>query len=200
MYYSLIYETIKIEVIGLDQLELIQLAKQGDSNAFYNLICEHKIQMYKIAYSYFRNEQDALEAIQETTYRAFNSLQKLKQAQYFKTWLFRILINYCIDENKRKNKIIVLPVSSGINEAADTDNRLEISRAISNLNSKYKSIIILKYYEDLTINDIAYILERPVGTIKTWLNKALNELRIILSEEGCDNAKPRRKDAINVKD
>lgn len=184
----------------MDQLELIQLAKQGDSNAFYNLICEHKIQMYKIAYSYFRNEQDALEAIQETTYRAFNSLQKLKQEQYFKTWLFRILINYCIDENKRKKKIIMLPVSSDINEAEDTDNRLEISRAISKLNSKYKSIIILKYFEDLTINDIAYILEKPVGTIKTWLNKALNELRIILSEEGCDNAKSRRKDVINVKD
>lgn len=182
----------------MEQLELIRLAKQGDSDVFYNLICQHKIQMYKIAYSYFRNEQDALEAIQETTYRAFNNLHKLTQDKYFKTWLLRILINYCIDENKRKKKIIELPVNSSINETEDTDSKLEINHAISKLNSKYKSIIILKYYEDLTINDIADILEKPVGTIKTWLNKALKELRIILSKEDCDNAKSRRKDAINI--
>jgi RNA polymerase sigma-70 factor (ECF subfamily) len=186
-------------VICLDQLELIKLARQGDPNAFYNLLSKHKIQMYKIAYSYFKNEQDALEAIQETTYRAFNNLHKLKQEQYFKTWLLRILINYCIDENKRKNKFTLLDDTANIDQNEAIDNKIELSQAISKLNSKYKTIIILKYFEDLTINDIAFIMEKPVGTIKTWLNKALNELRIILGEEELDHAMQGRKKAIRIK-
>lgn len=199
MLYSLICETSKIEVIGLEHSELIKLASQGDSNAFYSLICEYKSQMYKIAYSYFNNEQDALEAIQETVYRAYNNLHKLKQQQYFKTWLLRILINYCIDENKRKKKTTVLIDAVDIIQKEDINDKLELSEAISKLNSKYKSIIILKYFEDLTINDIAFIMEKPVGTIKTWLNKALGELRVILREEDLDHAIQDRKGAIRIK-
>lgn len=181
-------KAIKIEVIGLDHLEIIKLARQGDTNAFYSLICEHKNQMYKIAYSYFRNEQDALEAIQETVYRAFNNLHKLKQQEYFKTWLLRILINYCIDESKRKKKSVILIDTASYSQNEDIIDKIELQQAVSKLNSKYKSIIILKYFEDLRINDIAYIMEKPVGTIKTWLNKALIELRTILREEEPDDA------------
>lgn len=183
----------------MDHLDLIKLAIQGDSNAFYSLICEHKIQMYKIAYSYFKNEQDALEAIQETVYRAYNNLYKLKQQQYFKTWLLRILINYCIDENKRMKKSTMLVETADISQEVDINDKLELNQAISKLNSKYKTIIILKYFEDLTINDIAFIMEKPVGTIKTWLNKALSELRIILREEELDHAIQGRNEAIRFK-
>lgn len=184
----------------MDHLELLKLSKQGDSNAFYSLICEHKLQMYKIAYSYFKNEQDALEAIQETVYRAYNNLHKLKQQPYFKTWLLRILINYCIDESKRIKKSTLLIDTADIAQKVDINDKLELNEAISKLNSKYKSIIILKYFEDLTINDIAFIMEKSVGTIKTWLNKALNELRIILREEEFDHAIQGRNEAIRVKD
>lgn len=183
----------------MDHLDLIKLAIQGDCNAFYSLICEHKIQMYKIAYSYFKNEQDALEAIQETVYRAYNNLHKLKQQQYFKTWLLRILINYCIDENKRMKKSTMLVETADISQEVDINDKLELNQAISKLNSKYKTIIILKYFEDLTINDIAFIMEKPVGTIKTWLNKALSELRIILREEELDHAIQGRNEAIRIK-
>lgn len=183
----------------MDHLDLIKLARQGDSNAFYSLICEHKIQMYKIAYSYFKNEQDALEAIQETVYRAYNNLHKLKQQQYFKTWLLRILINYCIDENKRIKKSTMLVETADISQEVDINDKLELNQAISKLNSKYKTIIVLKYFEDLTINDIAFIMEKPVGTIKTWLNKALSELRIILREEELDHAIQGRNEAIRIK-
>lgn len=184
----------------MDQSDIIKLASQGDSNAVYSLICEYKSQMYKIAYSYFKNEQDALEAIQETVYRAYNNLHKLKQQQYFKTWLLRILINYCIDENKRKKKSAILFDAGDFAQNEDINNKLEINQAISKLNSRYKSIIILKYFEGLTINEIAFIMEKPVGTIKTWLNKALSELRIVLREEELDYAIQGRNEAIRIKD
>ncbi|MDF2840955.1 MAG: polymerase ECF-type sigma factor [Clostridia bacterium] len=184
----------------MDELKLIEQAKQGDSDAFYHLICKHKNQMYKIAYSYFKNEQDALEAIQETVYRAFNNLTKLKQQQYFKTWLLRILINYCIDENKRKNKSAALVHSESANQNDNIHERIELDQAIAKLNSKYRSIILLKYFEDLTIDDIAFVMKKPVGTIKTWLNKALVELRIDLREEEPARAIQERKEAIGAKE
>lgn len=182
----------------MDQFELTRLARQGDSDAFYNLICEHKEQMYKIAYSYFRDNQDALEAIQEVTYRAYNNIHKLKNPQYFKTWLLRILINYCIDENKRKKKIVVLPDAVSAGQEEDIDSKLEINHAIEKLNPNYRSIIILKYFEDLTINDIASVMEKPTGTIKTWLNRALKELRMILREEEFDDGDAGRKAAVRT--
>lgn len=171
----------------MEQIEYIELVRQGDVNSFYNLISSHKTQMYKIAYSYFGNEQDALEAIQETTFRAYNSFHKLKQPQYFKTWLIRILINYCIDEKKRIRKSDLIFESTIIQAEEDIHSKIEIRRALQKLKPLSKSIIILKYFEDLTINEIAGILQRPEGTIKTWLNKALNELRIIIGEEDTPN-------------
>jgi RNA polymerase sigma-70 factor (ECF subfamily) len=80
--------------------------------------------MYKIAYSYFGNEQDALEAIQETTCRAYNNFHKLKQPQYFKTWLIRILINYCIDEKKRMKKSTLLIEDTIVQQDDDINRRL----------------------------------------------------------------------------
>lgn len=167
----------------MEQTEYIELVRQGDANAFYIMISPHKTQMYKIAYSYFGNEQDALEAIQETTCRAYNNFHKLKHPEYFKTWLIRILINYCIDEKKRMKRSIYLIEESIIQEDDAINMRIEIRQALKKLTPVSKSIIILKYFEDLTINEIADIMQKPTGTIKTWLNKALKELRTIVREE-----------------
>lgn len=157
--------------------------KQGDQEAFYNLISPHKIQMYKIAYSYFGNEQDALDAIQETTCRAYNNLYKLKQPEYFKTWLIRILINYCIDQKRKMKKSASIVQEMLIETQNNQEDRILLRQALQALHPKYRSIIILKYFEDLTLKEIADILDRPVGTIKTWLNKALKQLRLELGEE-----------------
>ncbi len=166
----------------MDILQLCQMACSGNDEAFYKLICEHKAQLYKIAYSYFKNEPDALEAIQETTFRAYKGIRKLKEPKYFKTWLIRILINYCIDETKQ-NKKVLMPVEN-VDIISSIDGDIELKLLVGQLDPKYRSIIILKYYEGFTLNDIAEILEKPVGTIKTWLNQALKKLRVVLAEEG----------------
>ena len=67
---------------------LVVAAKQGDDEAFYMLIDENKAQLYKIAYSYMKNEVDVLEAIQETTYKAYMKIRKLREPKYFSTSFF----------------------------------------------------------------------------------------------------------------
>ena len=64
----------------------------------------HQSRLYRIAYAYLHNEDDALEVIQESTYRAYRNLKKLKQPNYFETWLIRILLNCCADERKRQGR------------------------------------------------------------------------------------------------
>ncbi|NDI36169.1 sigma-70 family RNA polymerase sigma factor [Chengkuizengella sediminis] len=165
--------------------QLVKEAQKKNDDAFYELISIHKVQLYKIAYSYFNNEQDALEAIQEVTYRTYLKINKLKYPKYFNTWIIRILLNYCNDEIKRKKRMnkqqIEIKVHQNENEFI---NRLEIESLIENLEPKFQEIIKLKYIQDLTIPQISQILEFPEGTVKTWLNKSLKILRKELEREG----------------
>ncbi|WP_275887781.1 sigma-70 family RNA polymerase sigma factor [Bacillus sp. P14.5] len=87
---------------------LVKKASKGDGEAFYQLMKIYKMQLYRIALSYFRNDQDALEAIQETTFRAYKGIGKLKKPSYFSTWLVRILLNYCNDELRKKKELYII--------------------------------------------------------------------------------------------
>lgn len=177
--FSLLARLILQEGENVNLEQLVLSAKQGDDEAFIQLIRLHKERLYKVAYAFMRNETDALEAIQETTCRAYLNLSRLKQTAYFTTWLTRIIIHICIDEKKRQKR--------WRNEAAEReqtimhidnpDERLQVEEALARLSPDLRHVIILKYFEDLTIREIATRLGHPEGTIKTWLHKALGSLR-----------------------
>ncbi|MBY0122111.1 sigma-70 family RNA polymerase sigma factor [Bacillus sp. S/N-304-OC-R1] len=158
-------------------MSLIKKAKKGDDGAFYELMQIHKIQLLKIAFSYLRNEDDAMEALQEVTFRAYRSIHKVKEAQYFSTWLIRIMLNYCHDQAQKKKRIAENSLLDNLAETTDPNQTLEIQEALEKIDSRCREVIILKYYHDLRIKDIAEILESPESTIKTWLYKGLKALR-----------------------
>jgi RNA polymerase sigma-70 factor (TIGR02954 family) len=179
----------------VDYEYLALAAVKGNEAAFNQLMQEHKIQLYKIAFSYLKNEADALEAIQEVTCRAYVRIGKLKEPRHFSTWLIRILMNYCIDELKKRAKrhahaslLSVEPVSVSGSDEHDHLQRLVLDSVVAQLEEKYQTVIQLKYYHDLTIPEIARTLERPEGTIKTWLGKALAGLRQRLEKDGDSRA------------
>jgi RNA polymerase sigma-70 factor (TIGR02954 family) len=162
---------------------LLAKAQRGDDEAFFLLISSNKEQLYRIAYSYLKSESDALEAIQEVTFRVYKGIKKLKEASYFKTWLIRIMINYCIDE-QRKRKRLVFTEKEVATTSEDSTTNIAMQDAVYKLKANYQKVIVLKYYEDLTVQQIASVLEKPEGTIKTWLHKALKQLKAILEKEG----------------
>lgn len=112
---------------------LVKKAKKGDDQAFYELIIEHKAQMYRIVLSYLKNDADSLEAIQEVTFRAFKQIKKLKEPSFFSTWLIRILINYCIDEQKRKQKVVVVLNEQKIEQYQEPASRVAMETTVSQL-------------------------------------------------------------------
>lgn len=166
-------------------------AKRGDDEAFYSLITQYEEKLYRIAYTYLKNETDALEAVQEVTCRAYMHIRKLKEPNYFGSWLIRILMNYCADELKkrerrqgeRKSSSITTEPHLGSGETALLEKML-LESAVEQLDANYQKVIQLKYYHDLTIIEIARTLEKPEGTIKTWLHKALGGLRKGLEKDG----------------
>ncbi len=181
---SLIIERQQKGTNTLDINILIKEAKKGNDDAFAELMDTCKEQLYRIAYSYLKSETDALEALQETTFRAYKNIKKLRKPEYFKTWLIRILINYCNDEIKRSRKYIAME-EHYISQVHDGDiydslALMDLIPAIYDLKNDYQEVIILRYFEDLKIKEIAYIKDIPEGTVKTKIHRALGELKSLL--------------------
>ena len=164
----------------------IKLAQKGDDNAFYELLSQRKSQLYKTAFAYVKNKEDALDIVSDTVYKAYISIKKLKEPSFFDTWLTRILINTSLDCINKNSRVITLNenVSSTIGIITkDDDQIIDLKVAVDKLNGEYKTIVILKYFQDMTLVEIAKILQCPLGTVKTRLHKALGELRLDLKEE-----------------
>ncbi|MGL5753208.1 MAG: sigma-70 family RNA polymerase sigma factor [Paraclostridium sp.] len=164
----------------------IKRAIKGDEKSFIEIIDDIKDKLYAIAYSYVKNEQDALDIVQETVYKAYISIDTLKNPRYFNTWITRILINISINtinKNKKVSYIEEYKIAETIEVDIDIDQKLDISNALDELEEKHKNVIKLKYFEDLTLNEISNKLDIPIGTAKTYLNKGLNRLRRIIGED-----------------
>lgn len=169
----------------MDEKEWTVHARHGDELAFNQLVSLHKRKLYSIAYSYLRNEADALEALQDSVCKAWLKKATLKDRDAFLPWITRILINGCIDELKRKQR--VLPQSHTAYEGTHemmSIYRMDLEIALARLKPKYRHVLTLKYYHDMTLPDIAKILDRPEGTIKTWLHQALKQVRKQINKGG----------------
>ncbi|MBH0158173.1 sigma-70 family RNA polymerase sigma factor [Fictibacillus sp. 5RED26] len=164
--------------------QLVKEAIKGNDEAFLKLIQTYKVDLYKTALSFLRNEEEALEAIQEVTYRAYKNIKKLKNEFYFKTWLIRIMINYCNDQLKLKKRVVVNDEMLNSLGVSENHTQLELKDAMLDLDDRSREILTLKYFNDVKIKDIAIMMQCPEGTVKTWLNKALRALREKLDEKG----------------
>jgi RNA polymerase sigma-70 factor (TIGR02954 family) len=168
----------------LDTEQLVKKAIKGNDDAFLQLIQTYKVDLYKTALSFLRNEEEALEAIQEVTYRAYKGIRKLKEVSYFKTWLIRIMINYCNDQLKKHKRVVINEEVLESIAVTENHSEMELRDAMLGLDERSREILTLKYFHDLKIKDIAGTMQCPEGTVKTWLNKALKALREKLEERG----------------
>lgn len=171
--------------------EIVRKARKGDEEAFSQMIKYYKQDLYAIAFHYFHNEHDALEAVQETTYRAYRSIRKLKDTSVVKSWIIRILVNYCLNE-LRKNKRIIYGdwfFEQEEEVPVDWNDRYVLKENIYKLKKNIQQVIFLKYYQGYTIHEISKIMDKPESTIKTWLYKGLDQLRRNMEKEGVTDGK-----------
>lgn len=141
-------------------------------------IIDYKEALYRLAYRYTKQEQDALDVVQESIYKALASLDQLKEPEYVKTWIYRIVVNTALDY-LRKNKKYVYDENIVLEEGYyDQYEDIDLKSALDQLEEPYHTIIVLRYFEDLQINEIAKVLSQNENTIKTRLYAALKKLRI----------------------
>jgi RNA polymerase sigma-70 factor (ECF subfamily) len=173
--------------------KLVKRAKKGDSDAFQTLIHEEKEKMYKMAYVYMRNEDDALEVFQESLYKAFKSIDTLKNNDYFSTWVIRILINTAIATLKKKQKLVSISNDMlehmGNVEHFPSEDHLDLLGAMDEIDEKYKTVLLLRFYEDYTVKQIATFLNCPEGTVKTNIRRGLEVLKSKLKGVYLDDRK-----------
>lgn len=164
---------------------IVNKTQKEDDEAFSKLINTYKENLYSIAFAYLKNEQNSLDAVNETIYKAYMSMSELKTPHFFKTWIIRILINCCHDILKVDTNVIY--IDEYRNEPSEIefeiDSNIDLYTAIDKLNESFKSIVILKYLVDMTISQISEVLDLPVGTVKVYLRSALRVLKIELGEE-----------------
>ena len=158
--------------------KFINDAKDGDVNAFTKLIYDIRIDLYKIARTRLSSSEDIEDAVQETIIEAFKSLKSLRQPQYFKKWIIKILVNKCNKIYKYKKRYNIsfeeLEVENfiGENSIEKTDNFIEFDLMLKSLNYDEKIATVLYYLEDYTTKEISKILKTSENTIKSRLRRA----------------------------
>ena len=174
----------------MEEIVLVKRAIKGDCEAFENLIDMYSDRLYREAYLKCKHEDDVKEIIQETIYKAYRNIGNLREPKYFKTWISRILINV---SNDYINKVGMIDLQHDeeafIKEVIIDDNieiKIDLFNAIDELEDKYKDAVILRYIEDLKIEEVSKVLDRPINTIKTHLRKAIRDMKNLL-KEGYEN-------------
>lgn len=155
-------------------------------NQLEDYIIKNKELFYRLAYSYVKNVDDALDVVQESIYKAFSSIDSLKNFNYIKTWFYRIIVNVSLDFLRKRKREIVTDEEFLFNDDTGTvDNYadMDLQKSLETLPENYRNIIVLRFFEDLKLEEIAEILDENINTIKTRLYKALEMLRLSMDDK-----------------
>jgi RNA polymerase sigma-70 factor (ECF subfamily) len=189
---------------GVTDQTIVERVIKGDLDAFSTLVDKYQDRVYSAVLNYVSNPEDAVDITQEAFVKAYSNIRRFNASSAFYTWLYRIAINAAIDFlRKRKNKIVdsldddrytevgFEPVSKD----ASTDPEKVVTRseqvhvlrsAISELSEKLRAVIVLHDVEGLSQDEVAAILNVPVGTVKSRVSRARAELRSILRNQAGD--------------
>lgn len=167
----------------LVDVKRVKQAIEGDDEAFLLLMKAHKEALFKTALAYLKNEEDALEAIQEVIFRAYENIHTVQKPKYIKTWLIRIMMNYCNDVLRKRQRFISdekVLLKHGMN---DDYTYLEVEEALETLTNEERELIYMRYLHEIKIKEIAEMTHKPEGTVKTRLYKTLGKMRTFFSEK-----------------
>ena len=156
---------------------LVRKAQRGDKNAFMDLIEKNQLALYRAAKAILHREEDVEDAVQETICKAFYKLSDLRQPQYFKTWLTRILINCCYDLLRQQKGMVPLEVVPEEGRADERETSLDVQQALNDLGENDRLVLTLYYLNDLPVRDIAGMLRISEGAVKQRLSHGRKKFR-----------------------
>lgn len=173
----------------------LEQCREGDSLAIERMVHTYQRDVYRLALSILDDPDEAEDGTQETFLSALRAIESFREDAAFKTWLFSITINVCrsrLQRGKTRGRLqqilqslfhlrgeVERPEITAMQNQADA----ELWNAICSLDEKHRVPLVLRYYHDLPIADIATMLNIPPGTVHSRLNHAREKLRVQLKEE-----------------
>lgn len=152
-----------------------------NNDEFAKRIEEIRERLYKTAYLYLGNQTLAIDVVDEAVYKGLCNHRKLRQPEYFTTWMTRILINECHNEQRRQKRL--RPLEELQETATEDFDALPLKEALQRLPKELKDVVILRYFTGYTLAETADALKIPQGTAATRQRKALQLLKLELEEE-----------------
>ncbi|CAM4110100.1 RNA polymerase sigma factor SigW [Lederbergia lenta] len=175
--------------------ERIKQVLKGDQEAFGDIVELYKDRLFQLSYRMLGNRHEAEDIAQEAFVRAYVNIHSFNLNRKFSTWIYRIATNLCIDRIRKKKPDYFLDAEvSGTDgltmyskiaaEGKSPDKEVEtmelqeiVQREILRLPDKYRTVIVLRYMDELSLNEISEILEIPLGTVKTRVHRGREALR-----------------------
>jgi len=177
------------------EAQLARLALKGDQQAFAEIVGLYQDKLYHMAYRMLGSRQEAEDVVQDAFLRVYKNLERYDETMKFSTWIYRIATNLCIDRLRKRKPTYSLDADTTEHEGLDgysmipSDNRTPesetllsemqstVHKAIDNLPAKYKSVMVLRYLQELSLQEIGDVLDMPVTTVKTRVHRGREFLR-----------------------
>lgn len=166
-------------------MKLLSSNKKIKEKKVKDYIVNNQESFYKVAYSYVKNQDDTLDIVHDSICKALSKLDSLKDEEAIKPWFYKILINSSIDYIRKNSKYVTLGEELLFEEynSNDTYTDIDLQIALEKLPEEYRVIIVLRYFEDMKIDEIANVLSQNTNTIKTKLYTGLRRLKIKIKTE-----------------
>lgn len=169
---------------------LIRAAQSGDREALITLLREIEPYVYRTAYYLLNNEQDAMDASQEALIRIYTKINSYEEKAQFKTWVQRIVTNIAIDKFRRAKPVVSIDEHNLVfmgNESVEREvlsayAAQDIRVAIEQLPEHHRAVVVLRYLQDFSYNEIAESLGLPLNTVKSYLFRARQQLQTLLQD------------------
>ncbi len=186
-----------------DDLQIVELAQQGDRDAFRELVERYQRKVYSICYGMLKNPDDSLDVSQEVFIKVYRNIEKFNQQSSFYTWLYRITVNMCIDHIRKNKRVKIVEYDDAISREGNGGNdfllpsklglhpdkvygrkelREKMLEALESLGEKHRTILILREIDGLSYEEIADVLNISKGTVMSRLFHARKYFQEAISE------------------
>lgn len=155
--------------------------KKEKEKIIAELLLKNYEKYYRIAFSYVHNEADALDIVQEGAYKAILHSEKLRKPEYADTWICRIIMNESV-EYLRKNRANHVELEKYEAGKEETYEDIDLRKAIDRLSDQERTVVVLRFFEDMSLEQIAHAANENLNTVKSRLYRALGKLKIALEE------------------
>lgn len=167
--------------------DLLEACRRGEPAAFEEFVRRYERHVYRVAFRVLQNRPEAQEMVQEVFVRAYRALPRFRSGAGLGTWLYRITMNACLDSKRRVRSRREVPLTAASGEAAEgadpsaraasREFAARVSAALEELPPRQRATLILRIYEELSLPEIAEVLESPLGTVKANYHHALLKVR-----------------------